>query len=540
MDRKAQNRQVMIPFAASQESVPISCRRRMGLAAGFLALSTGLALAQQDSFALRAGFEQSPLERRTTVNVIEDEDGRSGTISDTESFSGNPPASQSIPRPAARAERERLLVTAEERRLPQAEPETTATIAPRQNDPETFSHVNAAEAANTRAEAAGFYDHRLEEAPYAPLGIRAGTFVIRPSLEQGLAYSSNPNFTTAGSSAVLSQTTLRLQADSDWTGHAARLDAYGAYRKSLSGVEVEEPELGIDGSLRLDLADGWNASGAASYRLRRESASSPVEIVGVASRPLRQTLTASLEATRTLGAFRLGAEAVVERDWYGDAELSGGGSLSQKDRNNTLLAGRLRTGYAVSPALIPFVETEIGRRIYDNPADAAGYDRSADRLAVRAGSAFDLGEKFNGELAIGWLRESLDDPRLAPISALSVEADVNWSPERGTLLNLSAGTTVEGTTTANESGSVLYFARLAASRQIRADLTGTTALGGYWRDYAASDGKDVGLYAEASLTWWLNRYLGLIARARHERQRSNLPGRDADVTSIFGGFRLQR
>ena len=53
-------------------------------------------------------------------------------------------------------------------------------------------------------------------------------------------------------------------------------------------------------------------------------------------------------------------------------------------------------------------------------------------------------------------------------------------------------------------------------------------------------GHDLTLSAEAGLTYWLNRYVGLTTRARHERQTSTIPGRGYEANSIFLGMRLQR
>src|SRR5690606_20969324 len=115
-----------------------------------------------------------------------------------------------------------------------------------------------------------------------------------------------------------------------------------------------------------------------------------------------------------------------------------------------------------------------------------------------------------------------------------------WSPVRGTLVELSGSTEVEGTTAAGETGSLLYSGSLAVSRDLRADLTGRALLGIDLRDYAGSSARDTVVRGEASLTWWMNRYAGLTGRARHEIQRSNLPGRDYDATSVYLGMTFQR
>ena len=117
----------------------------------------------------------------------------------------------------------------------------------------------------------------------------------------------------------------------------------------------------------------------------------------------------------------------------------------------------LRAGYEISPAITPFVEAEFGRRIYTCDVDSNGFERSSDRDSARAPALeLDLTEKLTGEFSAGWLREMFDDDRLAGISGPTVNADLDWSPERGTTIGLHRQTTVEGTTTAGESGSTSF------------------------------------------------------------------------------------
>ena len=378
-----------------------------------------------------------------------------------------------------------------------------------------------------------------EDNPFAPLGLRLGTFVVVPTLEQGLTWTSNANDSPDGEEAILSESTLRLNATSDWSRHRATLNAFGTIRRTLSGQEVEEIEGGGDANLELDIAHGLIGRASLAYSVGREGASSPVSIAGVEDQPLRHTIDGSMGLEKALGPLRLGLTGEVSRDQYGDAELIGGGTLSQSDRNSTLALLRLRAGYEISPALMPFLELEGGRRFYDEERDSAGYARSADRLGARAGVAVDLSEKLSGEVSAGWISEDFEDERLRSISGLALAASLDWSPMRGTIVGLDASTTVEGSTDPGESGSMLYAGTLRLERQMRSNLTGDLAFGAAYRDYEAG-GHDLILNGEAALTWWFNRYAGLIGRASYERQTSSLPGRDYDTTSFFMGLRLQR
>jgi hypothetical protein len=380
-----------------------------------------------------------------------------------------------------------------------------------------------------------------DDEPYAPLGMRLGTFNVVTTFEQGATWTSNATSSPDPKSAILSETTLRLNAVSDWSRHSANVRAFGTYRKSLSGEEVEDPSAGIDADFTIDISHELRAIAKLGYALRREDADSPVDLpVTVTTRPLRQDLSGSLGLEKDVGKFRFAATGNLLRLGYGDAGLAGGGTLSQEERNSTLATGVLRAGYAVSPAFTPFVELEYGRRVYDRAVDSNGFARSSDRMAARLGTEVNLGEKLTGELAVGYVTESFDDAALAAISGASAIADLNWSPERGTTVGLNASTEVEGTTTAGQSGSILYSTTVSLQRQLRANLSLNASLGTSWRDYASTSDHDLTLRGETSLTWWLNRYAGLTGRYRYEQTDSTLPNRDTTAHSVYLGVTLQR
>lgn len=379
---------------------------------------------------------------------------------------------------------------------------------------------------------------RREDNPYAPVGFRVGTFNLYPSLEQGLEATSNASNSPGGDDALVSQTRLQLRGHSDWSRH--RLDVNGnlVYEDAISGDVEAELRGSAQAALRVDISHSLTGLARLSYEAERESVSSPLAVTGVERQPIRHRLTGEVGLAKGLGPLRFAVTGIVTRDRYGDAELSDGTELSQDDRNSTLTLARLRAGYELSPALSPFVELEAGRRFYDETYDDAGYERSASRLGVRAGVAVDIAEKLSGEFSAGWLREDIDDDRLRDVSGLALAASLQWSPMRGTNVFLEGTTTVEGGT-GSDSGSLLYASRLRVERALRSNLTGELAIGADWRDYEAG-GHDLTLHGEAGLTWWLNRYAGLVSRVRHERRTSSLASREYDSSSIFVGMRLQR
>lgn len=503
--------------------------------------------AGDDAAALQAGAV-APYQPFSTGAMPDTEQAAAGGTAPA-----RPGSSSDTPSPDAAAPPSRPRKPATGRALPGKPDADLAARDKDEQDPTNprKSTVDAAEKMDTteeeradlRVERTGAIERRdrsEEENPFEATGIRVGSFVLRPAIEQGITATSNADSSVGGRPAVLSETALRFNAASDWEGNSATVSGYGVIRRTLSGQEVKDAQGRVEGALDLDLGHDWSAVAKLGYEAAPETADSPVAIEGTASQPLRQTLDGSLGIRKEIGKVRLGLTGAATHDAYGDADLSSGGVLSQKDRDSTLYTATLRGGYEISPALTPFGEVEIGRRVFDQRIDASGYERSSNRIGARAGLALDLGEKLGGEVSAGWIRESFDDGRLAPISGATVAADLRWSPERDTVIGLRGGTTLEDTTNAGESGSILYDARLTAERRIRADLTANAVLGAGWRDYLGSGGRDLIYSAEAGLTWWLDRHAGITGRARHETLTSSLPDRDSRTNSLYLGLILQR
>jgi hypothetical protein len=393
---------------------------------------------------------------------------------------------------------------------------------------------------NTRQAPIEGLDKTAETDPYAAPGIVAGAFTLRPTFEQGMRWTNNSDDSATGSEALISETNVKLRAESNWLRHRLNLEANGAFRKSVSGQSVSNPAFGLAAELRLDASTSATVNASASWDRSKESATAPALMTGPFTRPTLDTMRASLGATYDPGLFGVTATGQVTRQAYGDAANSSGVAVSQEDRNNTFASLTLRGSYDLSPVLTPFLEVEGGRRFYDNTLDSYGRARSAYRYGVRAGLAANLGEKLSGELAAGWLKEDIDDTALADVSGLDLRGTVNWSPHRGTNVAFSLATTVEGSTLSASSGSILYGANARLTHQIRDNLEANLALGAGVRIYEKGAYQDTIFSSEAGLTWWMNRYAGINGRVRHERTLNLDPARAFDSTSVYLGVTLRR
>lgn len=369
------------------------------------------------------------------------------------------------------------------------------------------------------------------------LGVKLGTFTLRPSVNQ----SVNSETTRSGSNTSRRNylaTTLNGTLTSDWARHALTITGAGTFQKNISGTGQTEPNARLDADLRLDLSNQTVAHVLAGYAFEREDASDPNAIAGTVeqARVDRFSLGGTIE--RDFGILRGTAALTGTRTLYGSARFADGRSLSLSDRDRNAVEGRIRVGYELSPALIPFIEATLGRALYDDDVDRLGYARSSWSYGGRAGVQLDLGEKLRGELGLGYAIVDYEDARLKSIDAFTVDGTLLWSPQRGTDVDLGLRTTVQDATAAGQSGWVDYQLSAGLSHLIRNDLTGRLTASSTVRDYPSTQNA-LNWSLGTGVIWNINRYFDATANLGYEFT-DNPGGTDSKQLRAGVGLTLRR
>lgn len=386
-------------------------------------------------------------------------------------------------------------------------------------------------------------DDRRGIAPAGALetpGIRIGTFVLRPSLTTSIGSETTKS---AGSDTrrTYSQGELKGTLTSDWSRHQLTITGEGIYQRNLAGNGQTEPSARIDAELRLDLSADTVARITAGYAVSREDATDPNAVTGATNQSIVQTLSAGTSIERDFGILRGLAAVDLSRTSYGNVTLANGDETSVADRDRNTGGLRLRVGYELSPALIPFLEASAGRTVFDRNTDALGYRRNETTYGGKGGVEIDLGEKLKGEIGLGYKRVTFADTRLAAIDAVVLDAAANWSPRRGTDISLGLATTVEPSFDAGQAGYVSRALTLALSQQIAENLVLQMNGGLTWRDYkpVSATGNERVSTIGTGLTYGINRYLDVTGDVAWERT-SPSGGQATDVLRAGLGLTLKR
>lgn len=377
-----------------------------------------------------------------------------------------------------------------------------------------------------------------EQDPYAPLGIRIGSFIYYPAVTIGAGFTSNADQIAGGKASPTVSISPELLIQSDWARHAATLSLTGSWEHFTDGATPDNPTGAIAATARIDLADRWNIALAGTYGYSQQTVSDPNFPEGATDSPAVHTLDGSIALNGALGRNEFAFETRALRTTYDNAQ-AGDVVIDQHYRDNNLLSGRLRLGYELSPVLTPFVEGELTERLYDTAIDPNGVARSSHGFAVRAGVAFDDSPIWSGEVAVGTREENSDDPSLATLRALTVDGSLVWSPTALTTVTTNVSTGFNPSTNADSPGSIVYDGSIDLAYAYRRNLTFNLTGSLEYERFVGLDETDWTYSVGAGATWKLNRNMQLKAGYLHEWLQSNVPGVDYTSDSVRVDLRLQ-
>jgi hypothetical protein len=188
----------------------------------------------------------------------------------------------------------------------------------------------------------------------------------------------------------------------------------------------------------------------------------------------------------------------------------------------------------------PFVETGADRRVHDLAIDRTGVRRDSDGRYVKAGTTFELERTLTGDIAVGYVGRSYEDPTLPRISGLTFDASLTWLASALTAMKLTARTTVDETLLTGVAGAFTREVALEVDHAFRRWLVATLKLSGATVDYVGSPRADERYATAALITYKLTREVWLKGEYRHEWRHSNVAGNDYQADVVLVGARLQR
>jgi hypothetical protein len=379
-----------------------------------------------------------------------------------------------------------------------------------------------------------------EEDAFAPLGVRAGVFLLRPALEITTGHDSNPARVSDARGSALVIVAPELKVNSDWERHELTANIRGSYSDYPSVPLVDRPFLDAKVDGRIDVTRDTRIDLETRYILSTENPGSPNLQAGLAKLPIYTDIGGIAGIDRRFNRLDISLKGTLDRFDYRNSLLTDGTSSSNKDRDYNQYGVQARAGYEITPGLKPFIELDADARVHDLSLDRFGFDRDSDALTPKAGTTFEITRKLTGEISVGYLTRTYKDPRLADLRGLIADASLVWTATGLTSVKLTASSAADESTVPGVSGLFRRDAGIEVDHAFRRWLLGTLKVGWGLDDYVGLDREDRRYSASLGLVYKLSREMQLKGELRQAWLRSNVSGVDYTATAILVGLRLQR
>jgi hypothetical protein len=380
-----------------------------------------------------------------------------------------------------------------------------------------------------------------DDKPFDPLGVRAGSFLLRPAIEVTGGYDTNPaRSAVAVRGSDFGIVAPELQVNSSWSRHELTADLRGSYTAYGSTPDQDRPAFDgrIDG--RIDVTSRTRINLESRLLVATDNPGSPNIQAGLARLPVSTDVGATVGVGQRFNRFDVALRGLIDRTTYQDSRFTDGTTASNEARNFDQYATQLRAGYELTPGVIPFVELDADRRRHDLSVDSFGIDRDSQGRATKIGTTFELSRILTGELSFGYLARDYTDPTLSSIKGPTFDGSLTWVASALTTFKLIAVTRADESTLAGVSGVFTHELGIEVDHAFRTWLDATLKFTGDRDVYVGIPRQDDRYAVAFDLTYKLNREMQIKGELRREWLTSNLPGNDYQAYVAMLGLRLQR
>lgn len=373
--------------------------------------------------------------------------------------------------------------------------------------------------------------------PFEPIGVRVGTFLLRPSIEVGYGVDTNPNRTPGGPRSNFTQVLPEIQAKSEWSRHELGATLRGSYYAydSLSSLNRPTADTKVFG--RVDATRDLRFEGEGRFLLGTDNPGSPNLQAGLAELPIFTTWGGTGGVAQRFNRLDLSVKGSVDRTEYADSKLTDGSTVSNADRNYYQYRVQGRASYELTPGLKPFVEIDADRRVHD-AGDAV--DRSSNAFTPKAGMTFEFVRYLTGEVSVGYVTRDYVSPDFQTLRGWLLDASLVWVATGLTTATFTANSRADETTLAGSPGTLRRDVGLQVDHAFRRWLVGTLKAGFGQDEYVGVDRVDNRTSLSAIVTYKYSREIWLKGEFRQEWRNSNAPGVDYAASIFLVGVKLQR
>jgi hypothetical protein len=358
---------------------------------------------------------------------------------------------------------------------------------------------------------------------FDPLGIRVGSFMIRPNVSESAGFDDNVLGTSKKTSSPVFMTSGSVEAKSDWA------------RRSLDfGLTVDDSRYT---DVPKQSQTNWSASVAGSYDIGRDTA-----YLGYTHQNLNQTPrdldTPALDRTipYRIDTFRAGYNVTFNRlslrpelalgIYSFDDGTVAGVPYPQRFRDRVVTTPGIVASYELSPRRKVLVIVRNAIADYRAPEPGATV-RDYNDTSILTGIDYDGGGLWRTRLLAGYERRTFTSRDLKTIEAPVAEATVVFNPTGLTTLTGTVSRRIADSADETTTGFTETAVKLSVDHEYLRNVLLRANAGFAYNEYGQNQGHQTLANLGASATWLVNRNARLALSY-------DLFLRDSPSTSVLG------
>lgn len=375
--------------------------------------------------------------------------------------------------------------------------------------------------------------------PYAPLGLRNGSFTYFPELEISSLFTDNVGQDPSGEKSefgIVLRPSLNVQ--SNGARHSTGLTVASAHTIFPNDTDENRNRLSVNGTARIDVRRTFAVDYQGRYILSQDSSDgdNSGSTTGTSiDHELGADLTFRRQNARFLPSLRVG----VDRFMFGDEDLVGGGTQNNSDQDYVEPSVELRLGYAISQAIQPFVAFGYSRRLHDSKRDRNGLERDSDGYDFRVGADLNLGPVLTGTVDVGYGLREFEDSALDTADGFVGNSTITWNPTALTTFTFGATGALNETTTAGASAIQSLTASATVTHRLRRNLTATGGVNLTFADYLGVNRNDETYQVDLGLAYAIGRHVELVGSYQFNAVESTVSTQEFTENQITAGVRFR-
>jgi hypothetical protein len=339
-------------------------------------------------------------------------------------------------------------------------------------------------------------------------GVRVGSFVLHPLLDEGLGYDDNlfgSNELRRGSWLIGTHPSLLVA--SDWSRDS--IVGYASLDDTRYPDQPQQSQTNWTTSLGGTVSVGRDLLTLAAAHFSLHQARTELDALP-SDTPIAFRVD-DLRASYTINLDRLSVTPNLAFSAYRyDATTIEGQPSSQAYRNRDVLQGGITTRYELTPELNLLLVTRALAVNYVTP-QAGQPTRNSNGYQVLVGLSDDTDAVWRYRVLLGWEARAFHASQYATQQSPIAEAAMIWSPSGMTTVTATLARGIEDAAQEGIVGYTYTRARLVLDHEYRRNVLLQASAVIQYDDYLQGGGHDSRLALGVGATWLINRHLRLSA-----------------------------